>query len=113
MIEILRFDGFLNNYEELCRQAGVSAGRQCEESLKVLTAACYRTWGKDMFVHMDGGFFLALYDGSAEEYVIGRDRFGIRSGYYVCRKGMPFRFGTTAAEVLRAASSRKGRKAHD
>ena len=106
MIEILRFDGFLNNYEELCRQAGVSAGRQCEESLKVLTAACYRTWGKDMFVHMDGGFFLALYDGSAEEYVIGRDRFGIRSGYYVCRKGMPFRFGTTAAEVLRAARLR-------
>ena len=106
MIEALRFDGYLTNYTELCAKAGLPALPQNEENLKALTAGCYRMWGKNLLSHMDGGFFVALYDSSSEEYLIGRDRFGIRGGYYACRKGMPFRFGTSPVEVLRAARIR-------
>ena len=103
MIEVQKFDGYLINYTQLCEEAGLGDLEKNEENLKALAAACYRMWGKDMFTHLDGGFFLAIHDRSSDEYVIGRDRFGIRSGYYVSREGTPFCFGTSAVEVLSAA----------
>ena len=103
MIDVQKFDGYLINYKQLCAETGLAEAEPNEENLKKLAAACYGMWGKDMFTHMDGGFFLAIYDRSLDEYVIGRDRFGIRSGYYGCRDGGPFCFGSSAVEVLSAA----------
>lgn len=72
------FAGYLLNTEELRRITRVDPQANPSE----LLAACYRRWKTALSKHVQGAFFLTIWDEESEQLIIIRDAMGLHPCYY-------------------------------
>ena len=78
----LAYNGEIYNYVELAQELaalGYSFTSHCDS--EVILAA-YARWGADCLHRFNGMFAFAIYDASARQLFLARDRFGIKPLYY-------------------------------
>lgn len=79
---VLIMDGYLTNWEELCRDLknrGVNLRTRSDAEL-VLRA--YEVWGRDCPRHIDGEFAFLFWDARQQEAFCARDHQGLRPLFY-------------------------------
>ena len=76
---VVTLDGRIDNYEDLCRQLGLSPHSTADSALVL---AAYRNWGVDSLRHLVGDWSLSLWDDSNKILCLARDHAGTRSLYY-------------------------------
>lgn len=92
------FHGDLFDRHELAAAVGCAA----DASPAQLVAAAYERWGTDCFLHLDGCYLAAVWDGRSGQAVIGHDGLGRHPVFYVeTPRGLWF-----SANVLSLAASR-------
>jgi len=78
----LTFNGEIFNFLELRRELITFGYRFNSESDTEVIAAAYDKWGEAFLERCNGMWAFALWDSSAQELFIARDRFGVKPLYY-------------------------------
>jgi len=92
-------NGEMYNFKEV-REALVAEGDHFEtETDTEVILAGYRRWGTAVFERFHGMFATALWDGTAREMVVIRDRPGVKPLYYYHRDGL-FAFASELRALL-------------
>lgn len=79
---VLAYNGELYNFPEIRRRLQGDGVRFRGRSDTEVVLQSYIRWGRDAFVMFNGMFALAIWDSSAQQLILARDRFGIKPLYY-------------------------------
>ncbi len=75
------FKGRLYNQKELEKRF-YKKNQKVPLSIEEVILQGYMTWGKDLLLHLNGSFLLAIFDKTKEEFLIANDHFGKIPLYY-------------------------------
>ncbi len=78
----LVFNGEIYNYKLLKKELQAKGYSFQSDSEGEVLIHLYEAYGKDMFIHIDGQFALALYDAEKEKLYLARDSLGICPAYF-------------------------------
>jgi asparagine synthase (glutamine-hydrolysing) len=96
----LVFNGEIYNYLELRRELEAGGAHFRTASDTEVVIAAYRAWGMKAFDRFIGFFAIALYDASAHELLLVRDRFGVKPLFVAEHEGA-IAFASSAMELAR------------
>ena len=85
LIEVLHWDGRLDNRSELLLRLSDSLAR--ESSNSAIARAAYERWGTDGFAHLIGDWSLVIRDHATRTTILASDFAGVRPLYYHVRDG--------------------------
>lgn len=83
---IVLFDGEVHNYKELREQLSPHYTFTTNGMAEVLEKA-YHRWGAGCLERFTGVFSFAIYDCSAQQLFLARDRFGVKPLYFALQRG--------------------------
>jgi asparagine synthase (glutamine-hydrolysing) len=78
---VIVFNGEIYNYIELRKELQEGYSFSTDSDTEVILAA-YLKWGESFLCKLRGMFALALYDSKKRDFIIARDRVGIKPLYY-------------------------------
>ena len=79
---VISYNGELYNYLNLKEELQANYHFKTNSDTEVIIAA-YQKWGMDMLKFFDGMFAFAIWDKSAKNFFLCRDRLGIKPLYYL------------------------------
>lgn len=96
---VLVFNGEIYNHRELRAELEGLGRRFVSRSDSEVLLQAWAEWGTAALPRFNGMFAFAIYDRSARELVLARDRYGIKPLYW-SRLGAAFFFGSEAKAIL-------------
>jgi len=108
--EIIVFNGEVFNFREIRKELVALGYTFRSESDTEVVVNGYQEWGSDVIHRMDGMFAVAIWDKSARELWLARDRFGKKPLYFVDAPGY-FAFSSSIS-ALRAAAPQASLNSH-
>lgn len=106
MIELREYRGHIRNWEELCKELGITTDLKEEREKEILIKG-YERWGYDLADHFYGMFALALWDSDKEELFCLRDHFGTKPFYYYLTEDGRLLYGTNIKKILNDSGFKK------
>ena len=95
------YNGEVYNFKELRTELEAGgANFQTTSDTEVIIHA-YAQWGTDCFARLNGIFAIAIWDDSAQELTLARDRLGVKPLYF-CHHNQELAFGSEIKTILTA-----------
>ena len=96
---VLAFNGEIYNHNDIRRELQSKGVRFITQGDTEVLLQALIFWGEDALIKLNGMFAFIFIDRKEHEFILGRDRFGVKPLYYTIQNGI-FAFGSEIKAIL-------------